>query len=58
MHSKALLTAAAGGPAIVCAQAGEVNSGAVDPLSNWATTFDDVDRSCAAVLYAARAATR
>jgi glutamate/tyrosine decarboxylase-like PLP-dependent enzyme len=27
-------------------------------VSNWATTFDDVDRSCAAVLEAARAPTR
>jgi hypothetical protein len=27
-------------------------------VSNWATTVDDVDRSCAAILEAARAPTR
>ena len=27
-------------------------------VSNWATTFDDVDRSCAAILDAAHATTR
>jgi glutamate/tyrosine decarboxylase-like PLP-dependent enzyme len=56
------LAASAPGPRIVFAQAGEVNTGAFDPLAEiepisicgWNTTTDDIDRSARAILEAAR----
>lgn len=42
------------GPVVICAQAGEANTGAFDSfISGWATTAEDIGRSVDAIVAAA-----